>query len=256
MVGVIGGITISWLEGLKQASRVNESSSFVSTDIFSFDCAYASDSSSSGIQKIFLKTILSNLLILIYFTIAIIFWTLYFLVRRKKIWRNNEFLLNILISIFVISFNQQVNLISLNLSIFECDNIYRNDTPLYHMKSDYDIQCWTGDHLLYSLVIALPMLLFWAIIFPLIILRKIYRFKDQLEDPPQKLHKYAFFLQRLQEAVLLLGGGHLYQKVGCCFGHLSSWNEEYQFPDVHVSLCYDYLSVVAHGQKAISKPLE
>mmetsp|Transcript_2357 Transcript_2357/g.2047 ORF Transcript_2357/g.2047 Transcript_2357/m.2047 type:complete len:255 (-) Transcript_2357:82-846(-) len=195
MVGVIGGITISWLEGLKQASRVNESSSFVSTDIFSFDCAYASDSSSSGIQKIFLKTILSNLLILIYFTIAIIFWTLYFLVRRKKIWRNNEFLLNILISIFVISFNQQVNLISLNLSIFECDNIYRNDTPLYHMKSDYDIQCWTGDHLLYSLVIALPMLLFWAIIFPLIILRKIYRFKDQLEDPPQKLHKYAFFFR-------------------------------------------------------------
>mmetsp|Transcript_38898 Transcript_38898/g.34581 ORF Transcript_38898/g.34581 Transcript_38898/m.34581 type:complete len:133 (+) Transcript_38898:1434-1832(+) len=83
----------------------------------------------------------------------------------------------------------------LNIAMFECENLYREDSPIYYLKEDYNVECWTTEHILFISLFALPLLIFWSIIFPLIIFLKIRRFKDKLDDLPPKLNKYTFFFR-------------------------------------------------------------
>ena len=50
--------------------------------------------------------------------------------------------------------------------MFQCQNLYRTDTQLTFLETDYNIQCWSETHTLWSLGLAIPAIIFWAFILP------------------------------------------------------------------------------------------
>ena len=79
-----------------------------------------------------------------------------------------------------------------NMLLFDCVNIYREDTPLYHLRAETDIECWTSNHLGWSVGFGFGMFLIWVIILPSYIAYQIKKYKLMLSEP-EIVAKYGFF---------------------------------------------------------------
>jgi hypothetical protein len=75
--------------------------------------------------------------------------------------------------------------------MFQCDNLYREDTATYYLTSNYDIQCYTKEHLSWTLGLGVPDIAIWGLIFPLGAFAILFRNRYQLEDPRVR-RRYAF----------------------------------------------------------------
>ena len=85
----------------------------------------------------------------------------------------------------------QPTVIQTCLQFFHCQNLYRDDRPLYFLTTNYDLECWTGDHLLWSLVIVVPGIIFWLFLLPGFLLSLLHKNKLKLQDP-SITEKYSF----------------------------------------------------------------
>jgi len=75
--------------------------------------------------------------------------------------------------LFIITaFLIQPNLILTCLELFSCQNL----GSAYFLTSDSEIQCWTGSHVIWSFGVALPLLLIWAFLFPVILFLKTKKY--------------------------------------------------------------------------------
>ena len=96
------------------------------------------------------------------------------------------------ITIILVSFNQQMSVLKENITNFSCENLYKEDSPIYYMAKDHDVECWSTGHLLWSLLFALPLLLLWGVILPAILFHKLRKQKHNLTKEAIK-KKYSFF---------------------------------------------------------------
>lgn len=64
------------------------------------------------------------------------------------------------------------------LGVMSCRNV---DKKKYILLDISNI-CYTEIHVKYILTVCVPALLLWAFIFPLIIIRKLYRFRNNLDN--------------------------------------------------------------------------
>jgi len=94
--------------------------------------------------------------------------------ERKEIKRKIQAALG---RLFIISaFLVQPNVILTCLELFSCQNLDSPDDPKYYLTSDSEMRCWTGSHLIWSFGVALPLLLLWAVLLPMILFLKTKKY--------------------------------------------------------------------------------
>jgi hypothetical protein len=122
-----------------------------------------------------------NLVPLGYILAAVLFWAIVFSVKGKSL-SGKDFKNTIGASILVILFNLQSVVIQVNLKMFLCQNLYRNDTAMYFMRDYMDVRCWEGDHHGWIFGFALPLLILWVVILPVVAFSMLKKNKNKLHE--------------------------------------------------------------------------
>jgi len=84
------------------------------------------------------------------------------------------------------------------LIVFRCVNYGSESDPIYFMKEDSEIQCWTYLHVFWSVIIALPNFVLWTIALPLILLKVLRKNAKNLSNP-ELYAKYSFVYEGLKK---------------------------------------------------------
>ena len=149
-----------------------------SDQLFSIDC-FIGDSA----NPYFAKIILLGLIPIFFGLILLITWLIWGRIRKSPSLKEK-----IIGSIVVQLFFFQPSLIKYNFAMFNCIKLGPGE---YYMTSDMSIQCWKTEHIIYSLIIALPSILIWCISIPIVLVIILYKNKSKLPNIEEKL-KYGF----------------------------------------------------------------
>mmetsp|Transcript_39833 Transcript_39833/g.35546 ORF Transcript_39833/g.35546 Transcript_39833/m.35546 type:complete len:162 (+) Transcript_39833:268-753(+) len=125
--------------------------------------------------------------------LGLIFWVIWFLIKKRS-FSKDGFCNKMIATFIIVGFNQQPGIITDNLKSFQCQNLYRNDTPERYLKEDYDILCFEGEHLSWALGFYLPLILFWMIILPVALIIILTRHRKKLANKDIK-EKYSFLFR-------------------------------------------------------------
>ena len=176
ILGLFGSVKANWEESLNSMLKLDETLMIAHSDAFGLDCAYALDSSKLGVEKSFVKLMLTNFMVVGYVVLSLIYWTIHVKCYRKENIRGNTYLvMGAKISIVVVLYNHVMNLIRQNMWMFVCWNLYRHDKPEYYLYLDLETKCWEGTHLGLTFGLALPILIIVMVSFP-------YRYLKVLPD--------------------------------------------------------------------------
>ncbi|KAL4430440.1 hypothetical protein ABPG74_013290 [Tetrahymena malaccensis] len=169
----------SWLQILPQYLG-----SPIDNFLYTFDC-YLNKISSNKIPLIYLRTIWTLVMPVMY----IIGMSLFYFIFVKLKW--TKFHKNHLISglVFLIYFLQS-NMVSNLLSVMACREI---DNKKY-ILADITYLCYTKTHIQYIFAICIPGLLLWAVILPILIVRKLSKNQNNLENSNIRI-PYGFLYQ-------------------------------------------------------------
>ena len=158
------------------------SESFVSIDWFIQDSEMRAFAPNSTMFKIFLISVLPLCLIIIYW---FLWWLLYLLFHKYF----NDIKRNIIVSVIVILFLLHPELTKSGLSIFQWVSVGDNDL---RVKIDINMKCYSGDHLTWSALLGLPILVIWSVGMPIIALVIMLKYKKQLDT--WDIQKYLLVL--------------------------------------------------------------
>ena len=78
-----------------------------------------------------------------------------------------------------------------------CRNFSSDLTPIYFMEAESQTRCWTKFHIFWSVAIALPNFLLWAVVLPLILLLRLRKNAKNLSNPEVYV-KYSFVYEGLK----------------------------------------------------------
>lgn len=190
LVSIIAEIPIPWPNLIKGATFGTSEASAIGENILTLDCFFSSENV-YAIKIVFLKLLFETTLAVVLSIIAATVWTLYFLIKKRIIFRRKELANKIMTTMIIICFIMQPRAIKASFSFFKCLNLYRNDQPEYYFSKDYDVQCWTGSHLNWALGFGLPSLIIWSIILPFTIFNILKKNKTRLEAEDVS-QKYSF----------------------------------------------------------------
>ena len=104
---------------------------------------------------------------------------------------NEDFYNSVITTIVILLYNLQPTLLKYGFLMFQCTNLYRNDTSISFMTSDYDIMCWDKNYLVWALSLGLTNIFIWGIGIPLVLFSILYRNRKNLDDDNIKM-KYGF----------------------------------------------------------------
>jgi len=206
---LIIGINIDWPPIMDNVLSYTGSLASAGGQVFTVDCFFAIGKNAFGAEIIFLKALFTIFTPFCYIFMGIIFWLVYFKVKKRNIKGNKDLINKIVTTIIIICFEQQPEVLKSAFSLFDCVNLYREDHPLRFLQNSYDVQCWQGQHLFWLLVLALPTLLLWIIILPGSIVYILRKNRNKLDDP-EIIHKYSFIYNGYQqnkyywEAIIML----------------------------------------------------
>ncbi|CAG9321985.1 unnamed protein product [Blepharisma stoltei] len=186
LIALTTTFSLSWPSYVKHLFSVQNNASFISDQIFSFDCLLyynedlKGDESDIFYQKLFVMAILP---IFIPF-IAAICWS--FILLLKK---NCALLVDhIVTTSIIVSFLVHPSLIKYYFSSFDCTELdYGKDW----LVDDLNLRCWDSQHVFYITAISFPAILLWGIGIPTTCLFLIMKNKDRLNDINIRI-KYGF----------------------------------------------------------------
>ena len=199
VISLIDSFSSSWPGFLRGLFSANGSANASSDDAFAMDCLIYLIFGQINTSLRFVKATIALLMPLLLAVFLFIFWGAYFIIKK---WRHRDFQFSgnlfknyVIGSTIIVAFNLQPMVLSSGFLLFQCQNIYRTDSPLYHMVGDYDVQCWTSSHLLWAATTGVLTISLWGIIVPLIIFFKVRRAKRSvLKFEGTKALKYSFIV--------------------------------------------------------------
>mmetsp|Transcript_29652 Transcript_29652/g.27101 ORF Transcript_29652/g.27101 Transcript_29652/m.27101 type:complete len:556 (-) Transcript_29652:492-2159(-) len=182
-IGIVASINIRWNEGVQRIARLDESVTIAHSDIFAFDCTYSDYKISSPVRKIFMKALLTDMIMPMFALATIIVLMIYYKWYKKQNIRGNARLKHhFWVCMLIMFVNHIISLFRQNLYMFSCKNIYRADANVWRMSLDYETTCWEGLHLAWSFGLSFPIMAL-CIGLPLYYLRKIKKDKRVLLNP-------------------------------------------------------------------------
>ena len=115
---------------------------------------------------------------------------LYLLIKNKKFDKNQ--IKDSLSRLFlIITYILQPNIVETCFEMFRCKNFLTEEDPIYYMDKEPQVKCWTGTHIIWSLAVALPALIFWAFLLPYSLYRILKKQASNLEET-EIYAKYSF----------------------------------------------------------------
>ena len=178
IVGLTISFDLSWPDFVQKMFQVQGRASGGSEQILSVDCFLE-----SAMKPFYAKIIILALIPIICFIFSALFWILW-----KKFTNCENAKEKFVGSIVVQLFYFQPNLVKLNFSIFNCTELAPG---YYFMTEEMSIQCWSNEHLTYSLGVAFPSLLIWCIGVPIILVILLAKNRSNLDKITEKL-KFGF----------------------------------------------------------------
>ena len=129
------------------------------------DCLVDSDKIASVYANLFVISILAIILIIM----CILIWTIRKIFTDKMTWIN--YIERIEGNCIVLLFLVYPTILKITLQMFACSEI----EGVWYLDIYMNDECWTGNHALYLLTIALPSLIIWVIGLPLFALYRMSR---------------------------------------------------------------------------------
>eukprot|EP00347_Sterkiella_histriomuscorum_P003887 403362564 len=186
---IVKDFDMSWPSQVEDALNSFSFVSSQSQSIFSLDCFYT-NTKNLGMPLFYIKLLIAGLLPIILSTFAGLVWFLIYL-KKKSSGKEINLKQNIMVTSFIFIYLCYPIITNQNFSAFSCQTL---DEGKSYLKTDYSIQCWTGDHSRLSTSIGLSYIFFWTIGFPVfvyLILRKNHR---NLDDKKIILQYGLFFV--------------------------------------------------------------
>jgi len=191
LVSLLSSISVAWPDSMQNLLSMNSKFSLISDQMFSVDCLFALGEDAVSVRTVFLKALIIAVSPFVFIMLAVLFWVIYFKIRRIAILKNKEFGNKVITTIVVILFNMQPSVIKTSFGLFQCSNIYRYDTSLNYLALDYDVKCWEGDHKFWTLGLAVPSLVLWIVILPSILIY-LLRSNQKILHTAKVARKYSF----------------------------------------------------------------
>ena len=176
---------LSWPNFVRKMFEVQGKASGGSEQILSVDCFLE-----SAMKPFYAKLIILALIPIICFVFSALFWFLW-----KKFVNCENAKEKFVGSIVVQLFYFQPNLVKLNFAIFNCTELAPG---YYYMTEEMSIQCWSKEHLTYSLGVAFPSLIVWCIGVPILLVIFLAKNRSNLDKITEKL-KYGFLYKGFKQ---------------------------------------------------------
>jgi len=128
----------------------------------------------------------------------ILVYLFYLKLKKETIKGNPKVKKNVVVLFIITAFILQPNIMQATLEMFRCVNYGSESDPIYFMKEDSEIQCWTYLHVFWSVIIALPNFVLWTIALPLILLKVLRKNAKNLSNP-ELYAKYSFVYEGLKK---------------------------------------------------------
>ena len=191
MIALIEEVPIAWPPVLKSILSFSAQLSFTKGLAISTDCFLQLGRKITDIREVFISTSLTVLTPLVFILLSVLFWIIYFKLRSREVVNNKNFSNQAIATIVIICFNLQPNIIKSCFELFQCKNLYRTDTPIQFLTSDYDLQCWTSEHMLWINSLSIPALVVWGLGLPVFVFYILRRNITNLESIDFR-KKYSF----------------------------------------------------------------
>ncbi|CAG9321997.1 unnamed protein product [Blepharisma stoltei] len=210
--------SLSWPSYVKHLFSIQNNASFISDQIFSFDCLLYYNEDLKGkstpifYQKLFVMAVLP---IFIPF-IAGICWSLISICKKKCALLMNH----IVTTSIIVAFLVHPSLIKYYFSSFDCTELdYGKDW----LVDDLNLRCWDSQHVFYITAIAFPAILLWGIGIPTTCLFLIMKNKEKLTNIDIRI-KYGFLFNGYKFSSYYWEFVIIYRKIAiiCCSVFLST----------------------------------
>ena len=188
---ILSEISVKWPAAFEKIIKVIEKISVVSGSLISSDCVYNAVGESLDIEVVFLKAFFAAFSPLLFILAFMIFWIIYFKYKKRTIIGNENFTKSMIITIILICFDMQPEVLESGFSLLKCENLYRKDKPIEYLVEAYDVRCWEGSHLRWVLALAVPSLLVWVFLLPGIMFYILWKNRRNLRDD-KIAKKYSF----------------------------------------------------------------
>ena len=206
VITLLDSFTYTWPGILKGIFSTNGAANGSSEDNFALDCFMYFIFGNISTPKVYIKATTALLLPVFFAFVLAIFWKIYFAVKK---WKNQGFQYDFITfmnyvwgSTLIVAFNIQPMVLKAAFFLFECQNIYRTDSPQYHLVQDYNVECWTSSHLLWVVTTGVITISLWGLIMPLIIFINVKRKKQRiLRFEGTGALKYSFIVFGYREEV-------------------------------------------------------
>ncbi|CAG9321986.1 unnamed protein product [Blepharisma stoltei] len=185
LIALTTTFSLSWPSYVKHLFSVQNNASFISDQIFSFDCLlyYYDDLKGDNVifyQKLFIMAVLPIFIPII----SGICWYLISLCKKSFA----LFMNNIVTTSIIVAFLIHPSLIKYYFSSFDCTELdYGKDW----LVDDLNLRCWDSQHVFYIAAISFPAILLWGIGIPTTCLFLIMKNKDRLININIRI-KYGF----------------------------------------------------------------
>jgi hypothetical protein len=124
--------------------------------IFSFDCYIDTKKHDPSVDSYYYKLILLSLVPIVIMLSSFIFWLMVSLLRESY----NSLKRELLTTVIVLFLLVYPNIVRTMFSHFGCREV---DMIGNFLEKNMNIECWKGTHITYSLSVALPSIIIWAL---------------------------------------------------------------------------------------------
>lgn len=181
LVMLTATFNLNWPSEVETVLSTQESAGTATAQVFSFDCYMTGISDTNVIyQKLIMMFILPGLIV----SISVLFWGF---IGAKR----NDFSImrkQMVSTIIILLFLAHPNIVQAMFSMLSCTEIDPGESWLV---ADPSIRCWQGEHLFYTLTIAIPGVAAWCLGIPTIALLLVVTNSRELKFIAVKA-KYGF----------------------------------------------------------------
>ena len=173
LVFITTQFNMQWPSYVVELFNIQKSAATVSDQIFSVDCYLAQKSANDSSEGYYAKLCLIASMPCAIFIIAYSFWILKSFTDGNYKTLKREVYTTIIVLFFLV----YPNIVKFMFSNFSCVSIDKLDS---YLKENTAIRCWDSTHKKYSLTVAVPGIIVWAIGFPLILLLLMTKHRKRL----------------------------------------------------------------------------
>ncbi|OMJ86544.1 hypothetical protein SteCoe_11895 [Stentor coeruleus] len=281
LVFLTAQFNLDWPVYVLELFNVQKSAATVTEQLFSVDCYIKNGESPTSSSSYFYKIGVLACLPLAITGVSFLVWITICFINNTYSYIRRQFLTTIVVLFFLV----YPNIVKVMFLNFSCISI---DMKGSYLDENTEIECWSGNHMKYSLIIAMPGIIIWAIGIPTLVLIYLTKQRRFLHRDSNKIifgfiyngykttHFYWEFIimyrkilmitvsvfmnnqstliQALTVVIILLGSLYLqYSKKPYCFSELNHMESEALFTATMTIYCglYYLTDAVSEGIKMI-----